>query len=189
MADPHDASLLRRTAGGDRRAFEEFVRRWEGPLYRFLRRTTGSDAFALEARQVTLLRIYTRAGSYRGGDVPVWLFRTAYRVAANFLRREARASHPPLDAADRVAAASAPPDVLLAEEEERAAVRRALDRLSASDRAVLWLRIAEGFSGAEVARVLDAPPSTLRYRLAGALRALKRNLYETQGNGRHHAPK
>jgi len=187
MAEPDDAFLLHRTGAGDRGAFEEFVRRWEGPLYRFLRRVSGSETLALDARQTTLIRIYTRAGTYRGGSVPVWLFRTAYRVASNLKRGEARASLAPIEEDGGVAHASPPPDDLVAQDEERAAVRGALEGLSPPDRAILWLRVAEGLSGAEAARVLGESPSTLRYRFERALRRLRTGLSRASGNGENHA--
>ncbi len=68
------------------------------------------------------------------------------------------------------------PATRLIKKEEQEAVRRALTHLTAEDRALLWLRIAEGLSLAEVARVLLVPPTTLRDRLPGALRRLRQNL-------------
>ena len=56
MTQEHDQdrTLLEATARGDRRSFELLARRFEGPLYRFLLRATGSAALAEEARQLTL---------------------------------------------------------------------------------------------------------------------------------------
>ncbi|HET6202392.1 MAG TPA: sigma-70 family RNA polymerase sigma factor [Planctomycetota bacterium] len=185
MEVPEDRALIERTARGDPGAFEAFVRRWEGPLYRFLLRATRSAALAEEARQLTLVRIYTRAGGYRGGSVPVWLFRTAWTVAANLRRDEARAGAGPLP--ETLAAASPSPDRRAEEDEEREALRLALARLPEETRAALWLRIAEGMSLAETAAALAVPPSTLRYRLYLALRRLKRELDSPAGSGERDA--
>ncbi len=185
MESPEDRALIERTARGDAGAFEAFVRRWEGPLYRFLLRTTGSAALAEEARQLTLVRIYTRAGDYRGGSVPVWLFRTAWRVAVNLRRDEARAEVDRLPG--MVADAALPPDGLAAESEEREALHLALGRLPEETRAALWLRVADGMSLAETARTLRVPASTLRYRLYLALRRLKRELDSPPGSGERDA--
>ena len=82
--------LLPRIARGDREAFAAFARRWERPLFRFLLRRTGSPTTAEDARQVTLVRVFRRAGTYRGGSVAVWVFRIAHRVAIDLGRREGR---------------------------------------------------------------------------------------------------
>ena len=187
MEAAEDRDRIERTAAGDARAFEAFVRRWEGPLYRFLRRTTGSPALAEEARHLTFVRLYTRAGEFRGGSVPVWLSRTAWRVAANLRRDEARAAWPCVEADENVPDRAPGPDFRLADEEERGTLRASLERLHPQDRAALWLRVAEGMSLAETARVLRLPPSTLRYRLYLALRRLKREMTSPSGNGERHA--
>lgn len=187
MEAAEDRALVERTAAGDARAFEAFVRRWEGPLYRFLRRTTGSSDLAEEARHLTFVRIYTRAGRFRGGSVPVWLFRTAWRVAANLRRDEGRAAPAFLDADPNLPDRAPGPDLRLADEEERESLRASLERLPPRDRAALWLRVAEGMSLAETARVLRLPPSTLRYRIYLALRRLKREMTSPSGSGERHA--
>jgi RNA polymerase sigma-70 factor, ECF subfamily len=176
MEAADDRALLARTASGDARAFETFVRRWEGPLFRFLRRTTGSETLAEEARQLTFIRVYTRAGQHRGGSVPVWLFRTAYRVARNADRRVARSRSAPLAHGDEIPDPAASPDARLLEAEEQAALRQSLKKLAPRDRALLWLRVGEGLSLEETARVLRAPASTLRYRFVQALARLRREL-------------
>ena len=185
MEVPEDRALIERTARGDAEAFEAFVRRWEGPLYRFLLRTTGSPALAEEARQLTLVRIYTRAGGYRGGSVPVWLFRTAWSVAANLRRDETRAALGALP--ETVVDGALTPDRRAEEDEEKEALRLALSRLPEETRAALWLRVAEGMSLAETAGALGVPPSTLRYRLYLALRRLKRELDSPWGSGERDA--
>ena len=178
MDPDEDRLLLERTASGDARAFEAFVRRWEGPLYRFLRRVTGSDALAEDARQVTLLRAYHHAPRFRGGSVAVWLFRTAFRSARNLARGAERGRAVGLDAAAHVRDAGPSPAACAVAAEQGDALARSLARLEPDDRALLWLRVAEGLSLDESARVLRAPASTLRYRFERALARLRREIAE-----------
>jgi RNA polymerase sigma-70 factor (ECF subfamily) len=177
-----DRNLVERTGAGDGRAFEALVRRWEGPLLRFLRRLTGSAAGADEARQATLIRVYRGAAAFRGGSVAVWLFRTAHRVARN-LRREAARTEPPREPAVEPRDPAPAPEAQAAGAEERAALHAALGRLRAEDRAALWLRIGEGLSLKETARALGVPPSTLRHRLQRALVRVRREIVRGERHG------
>jgi RNA polymerase sigma-70 factor (ECF subfamily) len=72
------------------------------------------------------------------------------------------------------------PQVLYLREEARAAVRRALSRLSLEYREIVVLRDMEEFSYREIADMLDCPIGTVMSRLARARRKL-RELLEMQG--------
>jgi len=181
------AQLLKDTAHGDQPAFERLVRHWEGALQRFLERIVGNAVLAEDARQLTFLRIYTRAGQYRGGSAKSWIFRVAYSVGLNVRRGESRRAAEALDMADRLADTASTPDVDAVFGEQRDAVRLALGRLDDSDRTLLWLRVAEDLSLREIGRVLDQPPSTLRYRLVRAMDRFARELKPMLGSGEPHA--
>ncbi len=181
-----DPLLIERTARGDHEAFEVLVRRWEGPLARFLERLVGSATLAEDARQLVLLRVYTRAGQYRGGSVRSWIYAIAYSVGLNLRRGELRVSLAPLAEDVPLYAADPLPEVVVGDDEERGAVRRALTRLEEDDRVLLWLRVAEGLTVDETSNVLDLPCSTLRYRTRRALKRLRGELGSLLENGEHH---
>jgi len=183
MEPADDRVLLAKAATGDARAIEAFVRRWEAPLYRFLRRTTGCPAMAEEARQLTFLRVLARAGEHRGGSVSVWLFRTAWRMARNAMRSASPRRLRPLEEAASLSAPDRGPEAEAVEAESRAALHRGLARLAPGERALLWLRVGQGLSIEECARVLGAPASTLRYRLERTLRRLRRELHAPLDEG------
>ncbi|MBL8692946.1 MAG: RNA polymerase sigma factor [Planctomycetes bacterium] len=174
-SDSSDAELLEQTARGDARAFEQLVRRWETPLYRFLLRVTGSDGLAEDVRQSTFLRVYEKAGNFRGGSAMVWIFRIAFRGAVRARRREQvsrRLLVGPVPDAELLPSPESFGDCAEAAE-ERSAVRAGLAELSEADRALLWLCVVESMPLDAAARVLDTPSSTLRYRLGRALARLR----------------
>jgi RNA polymerase sigma-70 factor, ECF subfamily len=173
--DAEGADLLARAAAGDRGAFDAFVRRWERPLGRFLLRVTGSPHLADDARQATFVRVLTRAGTFRGGGVATWLFRTALRIAIDQRRADVRRAAEPVDAAGLRDAAPGPSETAAAAD-EREHVRRALARLGAEERALLWLRVAEEMPFAAVAEAVGLPESTARLRFVRALGRLRREL-------------
>jgi RNA polymerase sigma-70 factor (ECF subfamily) len=176
MRAVEERRLLERVSEGDDVAFGLLARRLERPLYHFLLRVTGAPALAEDARQLTLVRIYTRAAGFRGGSVRTWIFRIAYRVGLNVRRDEARRRLAPLDAESPPVDAGPGPPARAERAEEHERVRCSLARLDEADRALLWLRVTEGLTFDEVAEILGAPPSTLRYRFTRALGRLRREL-------------
>jgi RNA polymerase sigma-70 factor (ECF subfamily) len=176
--EPGDEALLQRTAAGDDAAFEALVRRFEQPLFRFLRRVTGSPQTADDVRTWTYLRVYEKARQYRDGSARAWVFRIAWRGAVNALRRErARRVERPwsLDGAE-LAASSVPADAALDVREESERLRQVLDAMDGRTRALLWLCAAERMPLDEAARVLRRPASTLRYQLNKALERARREM-------------
>jgi RNA polymerase sigma-70 factor (ECF subfamily) len=63
--------------------------------------------------------------------------------------------------------------------EARRRVWRAIDRLSADHRAVVVLRMIEGYSTHEAAEILDVPEGTVMSRLARATKRLETDMKET----------
>ncbi|MBI3820027.1 MAG: RNA polymerase sigma factor [Planctomycetes bacterium] len=179
MFSGSDTDLLERTARGDRDAFETLVRRNEAATGRFLARVLPADRVH-EARNTTFLRVFTKAGTYGGGSVKSWIFKIAWRCAADLLREggaDRRATTTTAD--DALPARGLAPDAAAALDEERFAVRLSYEKLDAEDRALLWLCVVEGLALDHAARILQKPPSTLRYRLAKALERVRSDLVRT----------
>lgn len=170
-----EAAVLARAVAGDRDAFDAFVRRWERPLGRFLLRVTGSPHAADDVRQATFVRVLERGSTFRGGGVASWLFRTAYNIAIDHRRRAKLRAAADVDSVV-IADPSPCPSDDVACADERAFVRRALDRLDAEERALLWLRVAEGLPFAAVAESVGLPESTARLRFVRALGRLRREI-------------
>jgi RNA polymerase sigma-70 factor (ECF subfamily) len=180
--EPGDEALLQRTAAGDDAAFEALVRRFEQPLFRFLRRVTGSPQTADDIRTWTYLRVYEKARQYRGGSARAWVFRIAWRGAVNALRRErGRRAERPWSLAGTELAAAPPVDAALDLREEGERLRQVLDAMDGRTRALLWLCAAERMPLEEAARVLRRPASTLRYQLNKALERARREMRSPLG--------
>jgi RNA polymerase sigma factor (sigma-70 family) len=137
-------------------------------LYRYLLRLTGDADLAQDAAQEAFVRLLTRRP--RDEQLRAWLFTVAtnlVRAWSNERRRHGRllehagarapAADPPRDPADAAHAA-----------ERRSAVRRALDRLSEKERAVLLMR-EEGFSHREIADAVGTTTASVGTMIARAL--------------------
>ena len=67
---------------GNRRAFDELVRRYQSPVRRFfLSQTMGDEQLSDDLAQDTFIKAYTNITSFRGlASFKTWLMRIAYNV-------------------------------------------------------------------------------------------------------------
>jgi RNA polymerase sigma-70 factor (ECF subfamily) len=101
------------------------------------------------------------------GTLTAWLLGIARKQAAEWWRRQR-----PTDSIDQDEAAfvGEPSQPL---SETRSIVADALERLTADERSIIWLREVEGRSYAELATILDIPLGTVRSRLFSARQSLR----------------
>jgi len=181
-----DAELLRRSAGGDREAFDEFVTRHQDAVFRYLRAMAGEEADAEDAMQASFLAAWHAAEGFRGeGMARGWLLTIARHTLGRQRRR--RSAEPagfiPLDTLG-CAAGWGDPAAAMAEEDPsggRALLEGAMARLSAEEREVIVLRDLEGFSGEEAAALTGLTVPALKTRLHRARLRLAAELRRLHG--------
>lgn len=135
-------------------------------LFRFLVRTTGDKDVAEDIAQEAFVRLLRQ--SIPGDEAKPWL----YTVATNLVRDRARRStrrerimmSVPVSATETMQ-----PDEALERNEKIAEVRQVLARLPERDRTLLIMR-EEGFTYAEIAKVVGVAPTSVGTLLARALR-------------------
>ena len=97
MASLTDISLVAQVAiSGNRRAFDELVRRYQSPVRRFfLHQTLGDSQLSDDLAQDTFLKAYTNIASFRGlASFQTWIMRIAYNVFYDYTRKEKTHSQP-----------------------------------------------------------------------------------------------
>lgn len=143
--------LAAESQAGNLEAFESLVEQHQDRVFNFLFRMVGNSHDAEDLAQETFLRVYQGLGRYNPSlSFATWLFTIARRVGASHFRRAARSFHPePADPAD----CNDPAEVLARKDEQRSLWRLARN-LKPNQFQALWLRYAEGFSVAEVARIM-----------------------------------
>jgi RNA polymerase sigma-70 factor (ECF subfamily) len=170
-----DESAVDRVLGGDLSAFEEIVRRWQGPLvnlaYRFCRdrgraEDMAQDAFVRAFRGLSMWR--------RDALFSTWLF----ALATNLYRSELRRIPARLIPFDDVAEQADPRrvDSKIEDDDRRRAVRRAVHTLPAKYREALLLFYFHGMDIATAARSLGLPEGTVKARLYRGRDILRRKL-------------
>src|SRR5438270_9056057 len=85
-----DADLLEAFRGGDQKAFEALVRRYQRPVLSIARRFAGDGDEAEDLAQRAFINAAERAGGWRGGSFKSWLFRIVVNLAKNHVRDMSR---------------------------------------------------------------------------------------------------
>ena len=174
-----EPELLRRARDGDHDAFRTLVERYEPVVAVTVTSMLGPGHEAEDVGQETFIRFYKALSDFREeASLKTYLTRIAINLSLNALKRRkrfmARFSSAPsepglpdneLDPAER-----------LEHLETRDRVRRAIDRLAPNHRAVVTLRLIEGYSTRETAEMLGVPMGTVLSRLSRALESLRRHL-------------
>src|ERR1700690_4138769 len=83
--------MMRYVEKGDRRAFEELVRRYEREIFNYLRKYLGDQHLAEDAFQATFLQLHRKCRQFEPGRaLRPWLYRIAANQANDLLRRNRR---------------------------------------------------------------------------------------------------
>lgn len=176
--DPrYEQGLVARARKGDHEAFREIVERYEGLVAATVIGMLGKGAEAEDVGQSVFVTFYEKLHQYRGeGGLAPYLTRIAVNLSLNALDRRKRQRRRFLsrDAAEH----PLPEPPVEAERDihgrERARlVRRAIDALPPKHRAVVVLRMIDGYSTKETAAMLGVPLGTVLSRLSRAQRRLR----------------
>jgi RNA polymerase sigma-70 factor (ECF subfamily) len=172
--DPAEADLLAKAQHGNLFAFEEIVKRYQRRVYgtamRIVRRHDVADDIVQEA----FLRAYQSLDRFdRQRPFGPWICRIAANLAVNHVRSpQAREEELPTTLAEAPAGDHGPLSGML-ETEGREVLDRAMDRLSAEQRAVFVLRVFEELSYQQIAETLGISPGTVMSRLSRARERLR----------------
>ena len=184
-AEPSDEELVRRSASGDREAFERLVDRHGEALYRFATRTCRGARDAEDAVQEALLAAWRGAATFREeSSARTWLFQVMIHACRRAARRRAGEPdrHEEAAAAEGLAADQSGPDDRTAARQAAAALERALAGLPPEGREVLLLRDVEGLSGEEAAAALGVGIAAMKSRLHRARLELKERVEAALGH-------
>jgi RNA polymerase sigma-70 factor (ECF subfamily) len=164
--------LIERWKAGDSRAATLLVGRHADSLARFAV-SSGEREEIEELVQDTFVRAFGSIDSFRGdSSFRTWLFTIERRLMLDRRRAERRKKATvPVEAGDAVTEYDAL-DSLLAEEAE-SRVRKAVGRLSETQREVFLLRVEQGRSYKEIADIVGTTEGAARVHYHNAMRAVK----------------
>lgn len=173
-----DQGLVQRFIGGDQKAFDDLVRRYQGRLYGLALRMVRSSDDAEDICQDVFVKAYRSLRGFRQDSaVYTWLYRITVNLCVNFLRRQKlrqALTFEPLSG--WLPARQAGPDRETARGDVAAAVEEAVSRLSSRQRAVFLLRQYEGLSHEEIAQTLNRSVGAVKANYFHAVQRLQKEL-------------
>jgi RNA polymerase sigma-70 factor (ECF subfamily) len=173
--------LVDRARDGDREAFETLIGPWIEPAFRSAMATLGSEADARDATQDAMLDAWRGIRGLRDADrFDAWLGRILVNACRSIGRRRGRAQVREIPIAALPEVQDAPSPAAPADEEAGRLdeLERAFGRLPVAQRTILVLHHLEDRPVSEIARILDVPEGTVKWRLHAAREALERSLAE-----------
>jgi RNA polymerase sigma-70 factor (ECF subfamily) len=179
-AETADLEAVDRVLAGDVRAFEDIVRRWQGPLVNMAWRYCRDRSRAEELAQEAFLRAWRGLASWRReSSFSTWLFALAANVYRNDLKRFPTVMVPMEDVAEPSGPAMQHDE--LAERSRDESVRRAVLALPPRYREPVVLYYFHEMDVGAAARTLRLPEGTVKARLSRARELLRRRFPKLQG--------
>ncbi len=162
-----ELALCWRARQGDQAAQEAIYRRHADSVYSVAMRMLQQPQLAEEVLQETFVKVLTRLESFRGdAALSTWIRRIAVNECLQLIRSPWRKRGEPLVEEPN-----------LRERPDRGIdIERALARLPALTRVVVWLHDVEGYTHREIADLLGQSASFSKSRLARGHRAMRDEL-------------
>ena len=171
-----DSGVVTSFLGGEERAFQELVERYQGRLLNFVYRTIGDREKAEDLVQEVFIRVYRHLHRFdRSKKFSTWIYTIASNLAKNELRNRSRNplvlfqtikknwqdEDRPLQFEDPTSR----PDDLYRKRHLRELVEQTVGQLPEHHRQVFVLRELEGKSYEEIAEITDCNLGTVKSRL------------------------
>lgn len=163
--------LVDRSLGGDNRAFEALVRKYEKPVYNLALRMVKVPEDAEDITQTVFVKAYQKLDSFDPSHrFFSWIYRIAVNESINFCKRNRRND----DYESGVTGIQEQtPEHTFRRGELSERVGEAIARLKLDYRLVLVLKHFHDFSYQEMSKVLQIPEKTVKSRLFTARQQLK----------------
>ena len=188
-----DAELVKLAQGGDARAFEALVVKYQRRVARHVARYLRASGDVEDVVQQTFIRAYRGLASFRGDSAFYsWLYRIATNAALSHLKREPHEVALGDDDIEERADAFEPgvsdgedPERTLIAKQIAEVVQKALAKLKPDLAEPLMLYEVEGKPYAEIAQMLGVPIGTVRTRIFRAREFITRRLEPALGPQRN----
>jgi len=181
-----DLEWVQRSQDGDQEAFSELVRKYQKRVYYLADGMLGNREDALDIAQEAFLKAFRSLKGFQGGGgFYTWLYRIAYNLSIDFMRKEWRKKNLEYrdnqdlteeeDPVIRVPSSSHPGQEM-AQKELNRVIMDAIQSLPEEHRSVILLREMEGLSYEDIAKTLRIRKGTVMSRLHYARQELQKNL-------------
>jgi RNA polymerase sigma-70 factor (ECF subfamily) len=183
---PGNDPVVAAAQAGDRRAFDQLVRRHQNEVYTLALRLTADSEVASDVAQEAFLRAWRALPGFRGdARFSTWIHRITVNVALTTQRRRRRLHAESIDdMAAHPEAGGLTPEAAGEASDLRPRLGAALGALPASQRIVVVLKDVHEWSHGEIAEELGITVTAAKVRLHRARRALRAMLFDAGVEGR-----
>lgn len=193
--DAEDLALVTAVKGGDKRAFQVLMQRYQRKVYAVAYGFLRNQEDALDVVQESFIKVHRYIGKFEGNSsFYTWLYRIVANLCIDHLRKTKRhrdvefddgirhdgKDDPPSDLLPHLGQFGDPAD-MLRRKEILAAVEASLEHLSDKHRAVIVMRELQGMSYEEMAQAMKCSKGTIMSRLFHARRNMQKLLNEQLG--------
>ncbi|MGN0282642.1 MAG: RNA polymerase sigma factor [Prevotella sp.] len=161
----NDITLIARMAiGGDKKAFDQLVRKYQSRVRKFfLAQTLGDSQLSDDLAQDTFIKAYTHISQFRGtSSFSTWLMRIAYNTYYDYCRRPTPTTS--LEKGE-LGCASTPLPKEGAGVGLRLDILKALSILSDTQRTCITMQLIDGRQIEEIAEITNMPLGTVKSHL------------------------
>jgi len=164
---------------GDPEAWDTLFRRYQLPLYSYVREWVHDQQTALDLVQEVMVSAVRHLATLRDdARFGSWLFGIAHQKCIQHWRKRRLPLEPLEEDGGALADPGADPAAWLVRQEEEERFMHTLSQLPEHHRAVLMLHFLEGFSLAEIADITGVGLGTVKSRMHYAKQALRQGLEE-----------
>ena len=171
------ASSYRRFLDGDDKGLAEIVRDYRDGLILYLNGVVNNICVAEELMEETFFKIITKKPRFNTKySFKTWLYTIGRNVAIDYLRHNAKQSNTSFDDFEDYIQDEFDLEKIYIIEERKIAVHRALKKLNAEYRQVLWLLYFDGMTNSDAAIVMKKNTCQMKNLVYRAKSALKSEL-------------
>ena len=175
---PPDAELVRRTAAGEREAFDLLIRRYQRQAVAVAYRLLGNPQDALDVTQDAFVKGFTNIKTLQKPEAFAgWLMRIVSNLSLNYRRsRKSRLAMPMEDLiedGDPDGKNPTEPGHLLQSREMGRGLQRAMEQIPEKQRVAITLFTIEGMSQKQVADTLDCSVEAVKWHVFQARKKRK----------------
>jgi len=175
--------LVDRARGGELRAYDELIKRYQERIYATVYHMTSNHEDANDLAQESFVKAYQALKSFKGGSsFYTWLYRIAVNKTINFLKQRKNRQHMSLNDLDFNAEHDPDLVALISDKTPRREaglnelqekLNGALLKLSEHHRMAVVLHDVQGLSHEEIAKIMHCNIGTVRSRLFYARQQLQ----------------
>ena len=176
--DASDEFLVNASLQGDQQAFEELVNRYKKMVARTVKGMLGDSVFAEDIGQEVFIKLYYSLSGFRGdAKLSTYIQKIAVNLTLNELKRRKRFFSLFIQKADdELYEYDIAGEDVESKHDAKATVEKALETLEPKFRAVVTMRMLQGYSTKETAKILEVPEGTVLSRLSRAQDQLRKYL-------------